>query len=233
MGFFPMANDPSPSRFLFVSWMSARRVMTKNTIWKLVLALALFPPAAFAQTPFTAGSGPVITASVGYSYLIVPIPLATRIGLNGLGASITADFPSRFGAKIDLNFARAANVFGTGHHSDVLSYMIGPMFYPVSNKRTAVYVQVLAGGSRSDGVIPNGAGGFDIAYTQGLAWAIGAGVERSISSTLSVRTETDYMNTSTIDSSGAFRGQSDLRLTGSLVYRWDWHSEGRSGRRRF
>ena len=207
--------------------------MTRNTIWKLALVLALFPASTFAQAPFSAGSGPVITASVGYSYMSVPIPSATRIGLNGLGASITADFPSRFGAKLDLNYARAANVFGTGHHSDVLSYMIGPMFYPVSNSRVAVYVQVLAGGSRSDGVIPNGAGGFDIVYAEGLAWAIGAGVERSISSTLSVRTETDYMNTSTIDSSGAFRGQSDLRVTGSLVYRWDWHLEGRRDRRRF
>jgi opacity protein-like surface antigen len=207
--------------------------MTKNTTWKLALVLTLFPAAAFAQAPFSAGSGPVITASFGYSYLSVPIPSSTRIGLNGLGASITADFPSRFGAKIDLNYARAANVFGTGHHSDVLSYMIGPMFYPVSNKRMAIYVQALVGGSRSDGVIPNGAGGFDIAYTEGLAWAIGAGVERSISSTLSVRTETDYMRTSTIDSSGAFRGQSDLRITGSLVYRWDWHWEGRRDRRRF
>ena len=207
--------------------------MTRNTIWKLALILALFPASTFAQAPFSAGSGPVITASVGYSYLSVPIPSATRIGLNGLGASITADFPSRFGAKLDLNYARAANVFGTGHHSDVLSYMIGPMFYPVSNNRMAVYVQALAGGSRSDGVIPNGAGGFDIAYTEGLAWAIGVGVERSISSTFSVRTETDYMNTPTIDSSGAIRGQSDLRLTGSLVYRWDWHSEGRRGRHRF
>jgi opacity protein-like surface antigen len=207
--------------------------MTRNTIWKLALVLALFPASTFAQAPFSAGSGPVITASVGYSYLSVPIPSATRIGLNGLGASITADFPSRFGAKLDLNYARAANVFGTGHHSDILTYMIGPMFSPVSNNRMAVYVQVLAGGSRSDGVIPNGASGFDIAYTEGFAWAIGAGVERSISSTLSVRTETDYMNTSTIDSSGAFRGQSDLRITGSLVYRWDWHSEGRRDRRRF
>jgi opacity protein-like surface antigen len=207
--------------------------MTKSTIWKLPLVLMLFPAAALAQAPFSAGSGPVLTASVGYSYLSVPIPSSTRIGLNGLGASLTADFPSRFGAKIDLNYARAANVFGTGHHSDVLSYMIGPMFYPVSNNRLALYVQALAGGFRSDGVIPNGAGGFDIAYTEGLAWAIGVGVERSISSTLSVRTETDYMHTSTIDSSGAFRGQGDLRLTGSLVYRWDWHSEGRRDRRRF
>jgi opacity protein-like surface antigen len=207
--------------------------MTKSTIWKLPLVLMLFPAAALAQAPFSAGSGPVLTASVGYSYLSVPIPSSTRIGLNGLGASLTADFPSRFGAKIDLNYARAANVFGTGHHNDVLSYMIGPMFYPVSNNRLALYVQALAGGFRSDGVIPNGPGGFDIAYTEGLAWAIGVGVERSISSTLSVRTETDYMHTSTIDSSRAFRGQGDLRLTGSLVYRWDWHSEGRRDRRRF
>jgi hypothetical protein len=207
--------------------------MTRNNYWKLALVLALFPASAFAQQPFSAGSGPVITAGFGYSYMSVSIPSATRIDMNGLGASITGNFRSRFGAKVDLNFVRQANVFGTGHHADVLSFMLGPLFYPVNNNRLAVYVQALAGGSRADGVIPNGAGGFNTAYTEGLAWAIGGGIERSISTSLAVRSEADYMRTSFIDSSGVFRGQNDLRITGSLVYRWHWHSVGRRDHRRF
>jgi hypothetical protein len=207
--------------------------MTKSISWKLALLLALFPASAFAQQPFSAGSGPSISASFGYSYLSFPITPSTRIDMNGLGASITADFRSRFGAKLDLNYVRQANIFGTGHHSDVLSGMVGPVFYPVSNDRLAVYVQALAGYCRATGVIPNGAGGFTTAYTDGLCWAVGGGIERSISASLAVRTETDYMRTSFIDSNGMFRGQNDLRITGSLVYRWHWHSVGRHDRNRF
>jgi hypothetical protein len=228
-----MPNDPSHNQLLFVSCLSAMRVTTKNTSWKLALFLVLFPASAFAQMPFATGSGPVISASFGYSYLNLPVPSSTRIDMNGLGASISADFRSRFGAKVDLNFVRQANVFSTGHHSDVLTYMLGPLFFPVNNNRLAAYVQALVGGFRADGVIPNGEGGFNTAYTEGLAWAVGGGIERSISSSLAIRSETDYVRTSFIDSSGAFRGQNDLRITGSLVYRWHWHSAGRTDHRRF
>jgi len=31
---------------------------------------------------------------------------------------------------MDLGFARAANVHGTGRHSDVFSYLAGPVFIP-------------------------------------------------------------------------------------------------------
>lgn len=207
--------------------------MKKDIGWNLVLVLALFPASAFAQLPSWAGYRPVVSASVGYSYLSLPIPSSTRINLNGVGASIAADFHSRFGAKADLNYDRAANVFGTGHHSDVLSYMLGPLFYPVSNDRLAVYIQALAGNSRMDGVIPNRTSGFETAYASGPSWAIGGGIERSISSSLAVRTETDYLHTSFTDSTGAFRGQSDLRIMSSFVFRWGQHSEARRDRRRF
>ena len=205
--------------------------MARSTSWKLALALVLFPAVGFAQSPFSSGAGPVLTASFGYSYMSVPIASSTRIGMNGLGASITANFRSRFGVKADMNFVRQTNVFGTVHHGDVLTYMLGGLFYPVNNNRLGVYVQALAGAYRADGVIPNGAGGFEIAYSQGPAWAVGAGIERSITSSLAIRTETDYMHTSFIDRNAVLRGQNDLRLTGSLVYRWHWHSEGRSDRR--
>src|ERR1700688_3662484 len=127
--------------------------MTKNISWKVALFLVLFPASAFAQQPFSTASGPSISASFGYSYLSFPITPSTRIDMNGVGASISIDFRSRFGAKLDLNYDRQSNVFDTGHHSDVLSGMLGPVYYPVSNERLAVYVQALAGDSRATGVI--------------------------------------------------------------------------------
>ncbi len=202
--------------------------MTRNTILKLAVILALFPASAFAQFPSPTASGPSISTSLGYSYMSVPIPSATRIDMNGVDASATVDFHSRFAAKIDVNYARQANVFSTGHHADVLTYMLGPMFYPMSNDRWTVYVQALAGGSRANGVVPDGMGGFETAFADGIAWAVGGGVERRIFSTFAIRTEADYVRTSFTDASAVLRGQNDLRFTGSIVYRlhWRWHQEG-------
>jgi hypothetical protein len=203
----------------------ARRFMTKHLSWKLALVLVLIPASAFAQLPFSAGYKPVVSADFGYSYMSMPIPSAGRINLNGVNAGITVDFRSRFGAKVDFNYDRAANVFGTGRHSDVLSYMVGPVFYPVSNDLLTIYIQALAGDSRIDGVIPNKAGGYEVAFASGPSWAIGGGIERSIFSSLAIRSETDYLHTSFTDSSAVLRGQSDLRISSSLVFRWGRHSE--------
>lgn len=199
------------------------RIMTNSNAWKLALILALLPASAYAQMPSATGSGPMFTTSLGYSYMSVPIPSATRIDMNGVAASATVDFRSRFGAKVDLNYVRQANVFGTGHHGDVLTYMIGPMFYPVSNDRWVVYVQGLAGGTRSTGVVPNTTGGFDTAFADAFGFAVGAGIERSLFSTFAIRTEADYMYTSFADATAALKSQNDLRFTGSLVYRFHWH----------
>jgi opacity protein-like surface antigen len=207
--------------------------MTKTMSWKLVLVLVLFPASAFAQLPFSAGFKPVVDASFGYSYVSFPIPSSTRINMNGLDASFAAEFRSRFGVKANLDFARAGNVLGSGHTSDVFTYMAGPMYYPVSNDLLTLYVQGLVGYSRIDGVVPNGAGGFSIAFTTGPSWAIGGGIERGITSSLAIRSEADYLRTSYTDSTGAFRGQSDLRITSSLVYRWGKRPSGRRDRRRF
>ena len=201
--------------------------MNKKISWKLALALVLFPAPAFAQLPPPAGFGRAISASLGYSYMSLPIPSATRIDMNGVDANISVDFRSRFGAKIDVNYVRQANVFSTGHHSDALTAMIGPVFYPVSTDRLTVYVQALAGVSRITGVVPTGGGGFDTAYTEGLAWAMGGGIERRITSSFAVRMEADYLRTTYTDATAAFRGQNDLRVVASLVYRLAWHPRSR------
>jgi opacity protein-like surface antigen len=207
--------------------------MARNIIWQLVLVLILFPASALAQSPVTAVYRPVVTAGLGYSYVSLPVAPSTRLGLNGASASITAEFRSRFGVKADFNYVLAENVFGTGHNSYVLSYMLGPLFYPVRSDRLIIYVQALAGNSRVSGIVPNGAGGVDTGNTTGPSWAIGAGIERAISPSLAIRTETDYLHTTFLDSNAFFLGQSDLRITTSLVYRWGGISEVRRYRRHF
>lgn len=138
----------------FFARISVRCVKTKTMSWKLVLVLVLFPVSAFAQFPFSAGYKPVVDASIGYSYVSFPIPSSTRINMNGLDASFGAEFRSRFGVKADLDYVRGANVLDSGRHSDVFTYMLGPMYYPVSNDLLTLYVHGLAGYSRIDGVVP-------------------------------------------------------------------------------
>jgi opacity protein-like surface antigen len=207
--------------------------MTKNIRWQLVLALMLLPAAAFAQFPVTAGHSPIVTASLGYSYLTLPIPSSTRIDLAGVGASITAEFRTRFGAKADFNYVQTENTLGTGQRSSVMSYMLGPMYYPVHSERLTLYVQALAGESRVTSIVPVGVGGYDIGNVAGPSWAIGAGIEHNISASIAIRMETDYLHTSYLNSTALFIGQSDLRLASSLVYRWGGLSEGRREHRRF
>jgi hypothetical protein len=67
--------------------------------------------------------------------------------MNGLDANITTDFRRIFGVRADLDYARAASVFNSGHHSDVLSYLAGPVFYPYRGKRLTLCVDVLVGGA--------------------------------------------------------------------------------------
>src|SRR5450755_3317521 len=101
-----------------------------NTWSKIVLCLLLTPAPMWAQSPVAAGRAPVVSVSVGYSYLDFGSMSSDRCGLNGLDASLGVDFIPRLGAKVDLGYVRASNVLDSGRHGDVLSYLVGPVFYP-------------------------------------------------------------------------------------------------------
>jgi hypothetical protein len=191
-----------------------------NTNWMVAFFVLLCPTLALAQLPVASGSAPVVSSSIGYSHLNLPMNWPNRIDLNGVDASITVDFRPQLGAKVDLNYVRAANVFGTGHHSDVLSYLVGPVFYPTQNGRLTTYAQALVGGARVTGVIPYGANGFLRGYVGRPSWAFGGGIEYRISSSFAFRTGTDYLHTYYFDSPTTIRGQNDFRITGSIVFHW-------------
>jgi hypothetical protein len=183
---------------------------------KLLICLSLAAIPAIGQTPRVAASGPVVSASLGYSYFNLGLQ-PSRANLNGLDATFTADFRPRLGITLDLGYVRGSDVNGSTRHADVLSYLAGPVFYITRNKGLTTYAHVLGGGARITGAIP-GPHGFSRGYINRPALAIGGGGEFQISRSFAVRVGADYFRASYLTSPTAFHGQNDFRAVTSLVY---------------
>ena len=175
-------------------------------------------PRSNAQNPIFAGAAPSMEAGIGYSYLNVDVPSQTRIAMNGVEASFTADFHRRFGIKFDLGYDLASNVFDTNHHADLFTYMAGPVFYPIRQRKFSVYTQFLFGGARESGVNFDANGQTATGWVNRFAWAAGGGVQYRLTPSFSVRLGADYLRTSFFNSNLAIQGQSNLRTAASLVY---------------
>lgn len=188
-----------------------------------LFCLLLYAGQASAQFPPPAGIAPVPDTSIGFSSLIRSASPAGRIALNGVTVNATEDFPGNHGLMMELSYLRASNVFGTGHSNDVLSYMMGPVFYPARHRDLVANLHVLAGGARVRGVVPLSTGGFDIAHVHNIAWAFGGGVEHWFSDSMALRVSADALHTSFFNSSEVIRGQYSLRTTFSLVYYFGRH----------
>lgn len=198
--------------------------MTKTYVKKISLCIFLFSNSALAQSPNAGAIGPTVNISLGYSYLNVEMPSSSRIAINGAEASATIDYFPRLGLRLDLGYARAPNVLGTGHHSDVLSYLGGPVFYPASHKRLRAYVQGLIGGARVTGPVSLAGGGLGTGYVNRLSWGAGCGLEYELSSSLSFRVGSDYLHTAFFSPAQTIQGQNNLRTSGSIIYYFGTHS---------
>lgn len=189
-----------------------------NKTSALLLLLALFAPWTVAQSPRAAAIGSHISASLGYSFTSLVVPSSSRIGLNGLDAALTIDVIPHLGARVDLGYVRASDVLNSGNHSDILSYLAGPVFYPVRRRKLAVYAQGLLGAARVTGAVPLSSGGFLTGYVNQFAWAVGTGFEYRVYESIGFRIGADYLHTRYSDPSLVIRGQDNLRVNGSLVY---------------
>jgi opacity protein-like surface antigen len=173
---------------------------------------------ASAQSAITAGKAKSFDVGLGYSYMSHPDGPTSRVGLSGADATATIGLFTHVGISADLGYVRAAHVLGTPSHSDVLSYMVGPILYPTSGRHLGTYVRVLGGGARVTGPVrANGTillGGWTIGY----AWAVGGGVDYRVSDFMTVRTGVDYMKTTYFGPSLAIQGQNNIRATVSVVY---------------
>jgi opacity protein-like surface antigen len=178
------------------------------------------PPAAALRSgpPVAAAKGKTIEMGLGYSYVSQSENQSRRLGLRGADGSFTIGF-SRLGVKADVGYARASNVLGTGRHSDVFSYLAGPVFHPTRHRSFDTYVHALVGGSRVSGpILTNGGRILLGGWSFGYAWAFGGGVEYWVTDSMAVRTGADYMRTAFYDSSLVVRGQGNLKTTASVVY---------------
>jgi len=173
---------------------------------------------AHAQSPVAAGVAPLVRAEVGYTYVNVEIPGLFRVGLNGVEASFIADVNSHLGLKLDGNYARSADVYGSGHHADLLSYLAGPVIYPLRTQRLDLSAQVLLGGARQSGVNTNGQGGTLTGYVSQFAWLAGGGCEIHISRSTTIHVGVDYLHTKFFNPTTSLQGQNNIRSTFGIAY---------------
>jgi hypothetical protein len=170
------------------------------------------------QTTLAAGYAPVLKLSAGYSVTDLGIPSSGYVALNGMNVSVSADSGKRFGAKFDLGYGRASNVFSSKRQMNMLSYLAGPVFYPSNGNLLSTYVHFLVGGARVAGPFPNGNGGLHAGHVQYPAWALGGGAEYRLSPAFGFRVSVDYMHTHFFNPAEAIRGQNDVRIVNSIVY---------------
>jgi hypothetical protein len=193
-----------------------------KTASQIALVLLLWPALTPAQSPSPTAEVPINAgdASLGYSYVNESVAASNRVGLHGLDVSATLDIPARFAVKLDLGYARAANVFNTDRHADMLTYLIGPVIYPVSRGKVGTYLHALFGGARITGPVPV-PGGFFTAFANKFAWDVGGGLDYRLTRfppRLSLRVGADYLHTAYFDPSQTISGRNNARLVVGFVY---------------
>jgi opacity protein-like surface antigen len=196
--------------------------LSKSMKYRLTLFLCLLlvsSHAANAQEPRAAaiGIGPEIRAGIGLAYLDFDLAPSARQGLLGLESQMSMNLSHNFGAEIQVGYFRASNVFGSGHHSDILTYLAGPVWYPTSHGFEP-YVHALVGLARVTGPVPIATNQFDYGMAHKLAWDLGAGMELRVHGPIRLRIGADYLHSAYFNPLLEIRGQNNLSITASIEY---------------
>jgi len=198
--------------------MSRRRLMrTMLKLWLLLVTLGLASQGR-AQGPVIAGVAPVFEGGIGYSYMKSNVPSQGNLAMKGILVSASKDLNAHFAAKLAVGYSRSFDAFQTGRAADILTYMGGPVFYPVRRRKFSIHAQVLLGGARETGVNFESDGTLVRGFVNHFAWAGGAGFQYRISDALSLRPEIEYLRTSFFNSNVAIQGQTNLRPSLSFIY---------------
>jgi opacity protein-like surface antigen len=183
----------------------------------LLVALGLASQAR-AQGPVIAGVAPVFEGGIGYSYVKSTVPSQGNLAMKGVVASASGDLNSHFGVKLEVGYSRSFDAFQTGRAADILTYMGGPVFYPIRRRKFDFHAQLLAGGARETGVNFESDGTLVRGYVNHFAWEGGAGFQFRMSEAFSLRPEVEYLRTSFFNSNVVIQGHTNLRTTLNLVY---------------
>jgi hypothetical protein len=186
-------------------------------LWLLLVTLGLASQGR-AQGPVIAGVAPVFAGGIGYWYVKSDVPSQGNMPMNGVLLSGSGDLNVHFGAKLEVGYARSFDAFQTGRRADILSYMAGPVFYPVRRSKFDIHAQLLVGGARETGVNFESDGTLVRGYVNHFAYAGAAGFQYRISEAFSIRPEVEYLRTSFFNSNVAIQGQTNLRPSLSFIY---------------
>jgi len=194
--------------------------MGKIAVCILFLVAPLVAQRFVSSVPPVAATGPVFEASAGYTYLALDTPSQQRVGLSGVDANGFLDFNSRWGMMVDSSYARAGNVLGTRHSGNVLSFLIGPVFYPLDYGNTRIFVHTLAGVSLVNSAVPVKGTYYLGGTVTRFSYAVGGGIERTVAGPLAIRVGADYLRTTFADSTAEMRFQNNLRFVTGFVIRF-------------
>ena len=155
---------------------------------------------------------------IGFSYTQANVPSEGQLAMNGAQAVFNADLQRHFGVKLDVGYSRSFDAFSTGHSADLLTYMAGPVFYPVRRRNVYLYGDLLVGAARQTGVNFESNGQMVMGYANELAWAGGGGLQYRLARSLSLRVGADYLRTAYFNSNVAVQGQRNLRSSICFIY---------------
>jgi hypothetical protein len=198
---------------------NATRTISKICFFVFVLVAPALAQNLQSRGASPAATGPAFDVSIGYSNLSMATPAARRANLNGLDLGGQVDLSPRWGAMLDTAYVRTSNMLGTPHAGYVLISQIGPVFYPVEHRKTRMFVHALAGVGLVDGAMPISNTAYFHGWLARPSYALGGGVERSVSGPFAIRVSGDYLRTSFFNAAGAVQPQSNVRLTVSVVFR--------------
>lgn len=195
--------------------MTTMEVSVKAILFLAFLLLAQHQTAVAQDAPHEAARGPVM--KVGMTVVNIDFNSAT---LNDLPQRLwqwdaTLGLSSRFGMGIDIGYSRPDTPKGAPH--SILSYAVGPVWYPVIHRSAQPYVHGFAGLTKV-----GGSGGLNAEnYEEGhlkLAWKVGTGVDIPVIGPIAMRIGLDYLRSEYVNPLPKVRGQNSLRAIAGLQY---------------
>lgn len=190
-----------------------------------VMMLALLAPAMAQNIPQNgpagvpeAASGPAFDFSAGYTYLTMPVTSTNSANLYGLDTTAGIDFLHHWGAVADASYVRASNTLGMGHGSYIMTFLVGPTYYPFERHSFRVSLRGLVGAGLVDSIVPVNTTTSLHGWVARQSYAGGVGIEHLLYGPLGIRLNGDYLRTAFVNSANAVQGQNNLRLTVSFVF---------------
>lgn len=167
-----------------------------------------------------AATAPAFEASAGYAYMIMSQPFSTRVELVGVNGEAVVQFSPRWGAAVDLTYAHVGHILRTPRNENVLSALVGPVFYPIQRERTSVFVHALGGMAWVDSAVPISSTSYFSGYETRFSYALGGGAEYTVTGPFAVKVGADYQRTTFVNQGLGLQNQRNFRLTAGIAYRF-------------